>query len=49
MPELVKVIVCGALCVDTVCAAKLRDVVERPTTGSSAVPLSVTVWGLLLA
>jgi hypothetical protein len=49
LPVLVSVIVCGALAVETVCPAKLSIVAERSTTGASAVPLSVTVWGLLLA
>ena len=41
--------VCGGLVVESVCAAKLRLVAERVTTGARPVPLRPTVWGLLLA
>jgi hypothetical protein len=43
LPVLVSVSVCGALVVETVCAAKLNAVADRLTTGPSPVPLSVTV------
>jgi hypothetical protein len=43
LPVLVSVILCGALCVETVCGAKFKAIVERPTTGPSPVPLRLTV------
>ena len=46
---LVRVMVCGELVVDTVCAGKLKAVAERLTPGATPVPLSATVWGLLPA
>ena len=45
-PVLVSVSVCGALGVETACPAKLRLVAERLTTGTTPVPLRLTVWGL---
>src|SRR5271157_3241961 len=43
LPVLVSVITCGALLVETVCAAKFRLVAERPTPGHSPIPVSVAV------
>ena len=49
VPVLVNKIDCGALVVETICEVKLKLIAEKVTTGASPVPLSATVWGLLLA
>jgi hypothetical protein len=49
VPVFVKVTVCAALVVPTVCAANVRLVVERLAMGAVPVPERVTVCGLVVA
>jgi len=43
LPVLVRVIVCGPLWVDTVCAGKVRLVAERLATAPTPVPVRLAV------
>jgi len=43
LPVFVNVIVCAALCVETVCAAKVRLVAEKLATAPTPVPVRVAV------